>query len=294
MKESIVHTPIESIQDSFPLLPSKHSKGNLNMDSLCSNTVSFHDFMVRGLQSVTPIRSERPSLFFHSTHKQRSMNEKSFAAPFQEAWIFILLLSFLIVITWLWKLFRKRIGQISLACWNNLSLNQALRDGSIIQENIFVPIVFLYVASLGLVLNEGFNILSVYSGPIGNNGFIQYIVITLGFGTFVLFKNLFTKLIGALFRTDTSHYTASTWAFNFLISLMLLPLFPIYFYADIDRLTFGGIVLFLCAVFYILRLFRGFVVALNYSEFSRLYLFSYLCTAEILPVLLAWKYLTTR
>lgn len=293
MKKSIRDNQIEieTVQDSFPLCLANACQTR-NEDSIPSDTISFHDFVISELQKALPPRVQHPSIFFSGTHTPKSFVEKPFVSATHGGWIFWLLLSLLVWTAWLYGRFYKRMRQICLGCWSNHSLNQVMRDGNIIRENIFIPTVFLYILVLGLLLNECLNAASP-QGIISNNNFLQYLVVMLSFGIFVLVKNLFTKLIGTLFRTNTSYYISSTWSFNLIIALILALLSPLYFYADINKVVIGSIIAAICVILYAIRLFRGFVVAMNYSKFSRLYLFLYLCTVEILPVLLVFKYLTS-
>lgn len=71
--------------------------------------------------------------------------------------------------------------------------------------------------------------------------------------------------------------------------LFQLPFIVIYAYSQIP--FFLWISLGMLVGFWLFRLFRGVIIGYNQSRFSKSYIFLYLCSLEILPILWAFKWL---
>jgi len=72
-------------------------------------------------------------------------------------------------------------------------------------------------------------------------------------------------------------------------SLIQLPFILLFTYNQ--AMIFIWISLALLLFFLVLRLIRGFIIGYQQSQFSKSYIFLYLCSLEILPIIWAWKWL---
>ncbi len=71
--------------------------------------------------------------------------------------------------------------------------------------------------------------------------------------------------------------------------LFQLPFIVIYVYSQM--IIFLWISIGILVLFWLFRLFRGVIIGYNQSQFSKSYIFLYLCSLEILPILWAYKWL---
>ncbi|NOR87292.1 MAG: DUF4271 domain-containing protein [Bacteroidales bacterium] len=116
-------------------------------------------------------------------------------------------------------------------------------------------------------------------------------VFALGIVFLFIFKSLLEKLISIIFNTlKTFHSYFSDHLYilgvsSFIQSLLLI----IYFYSRIDIFLWAS--LFILITFWVFRLIRGFVIGFLQTEFSKSFIILYLCSLEILPILLALKLL---
>ena len=112
-------------------------------------------------------------------------------------------------------------------------------------------------------------------------------------GTLLYFfgKKVIYLTLGLMFETqnETREYLFSYDNFNRSLSLIFLPVVILIQFAPLKTPVFiailGLIILFL---FNIILLRRGAIILLK-KQFSLFYLFLYLCTLEILPLLLIYK-----
>jgi hypothetical protein len=89
--------------------------------------------------------------------------------------------------------------------------------------------------------------------------------------------------------SETNEYLRNIFLFNKIFGLIVFPLLVAHPFIDIKfRFIFiyAGIIIFV--LLFILRIFRGIVISVK-NKFSIFYIILYLCTLEILPVLIFYK-----
>ena len=170
---------------------------------------------------------------------------------------------------------------------NNNLANQIVRD-----ENIFVQRASIY---LSLV----FNLIGALLLYLISIHFKWTLVgIGSGFGRFVFFlvivsvayavKFLILKICGWLFEQERemATYIFNIFLINNILGMALLPFICIFAYNE--TLAVSGLLiipLVLIVIAFGWRIFRGIQIGLSISSFSPLYLFLYLCTLEIAPLM---------
>jgi len=145
---------------------------------------------------------------------------------------------------------------------------------------------------LSFIFYTNISLLIYYSiNPVFQKGFYTLASIFLIiFGIFLIFTTL-NKLIAFVFESYNlvNEYLYNLFFFSRILGLSLLPL--VVFYPYISH--FGDVILFFLAwpiVFlsFILRWFRGLKISFKYRV-SYFYMFLYLCTLEIIPLLFIIK-----
>ncbi len=71
-------------------------------------------------------------------------------------------------------------------------------------------------------------------------------------------------------------------------NIVLLPFTLFYFYDDVNIFLYIGLIVL--AIFTVLRWFRGILIAYRKTFFSLFYIFVYLCSVKIIPLLLLIKW----
>jgi len=118
---------------------------------------------------------------------------------------------------------------------------------------------------------------------------IAYILVTIF--SFYLFRILYIKISGFIFRTkekSTQHLNIYVNTENAL-GILLLPVLLLSLYATIPFILFAGILLFI--IILIIRWVKTFFIGMTIGGFTVLHLILYLCTLEIIPVLIVIKLL---
>jgi hypothetical protein len=97
------------------------------------------------------------------------------------------------------------------------------------------------------------------------------------------------KFTGLVFRTkqDTSELILTNLIFNGATGMVIFPFVVAGFYsANLLLIKMAGVILVAGMT---LRFFRSLQIGLSAQTFSVIYLFLYLCTLEILPLLIIYR-----
>jgi hypothetical protein len=91
-------------------------------------------------------------------------------------------------------------------------------------------------------------------------------------------------------KETAKEYIQNILIYNLVTGIILLPLLLliIYTYHELFLYMAGGLIL----IMIFLRFIRGVAIGLSDTKFSLFHLFLYLCTLEILPIIVAAKFLS--
>jgi hypothetical protein len=184
--------------------------------------------------------------------------------------------------------FQRKFSQTILAVTGNNHLNQLLREWNPVKHPLGLLYTLSYLLLFSLFLYEVVNQLSPHS--FGKHADTSLFFIIIGIVTAVLaFKFVMVITLAALFRTyqATQLYLAHQISFMLLGSLVFFPFILILVYNPSDAVL--AIALVVISSLMIYRLIRSFFVSLVERQFGLLYLFLYLCTLEIVPLLMLVK-----
>ncbi|MFA5971786.1 MAG: DUF4271 domain-containing protein [Lentimicrobiaceae bacterium] len=201
--------------------------------------------------------------------------------------ITVVFLTCLFILAWIQTSYSKRLIQIFRAVAQPHHVNQLEREGNLFKERISLGlgIIYFMISSVFIFLIvQEFNAV-----PTGLSNLVFTGIIFAGLLAYELSKSSLVYVSGIIFDTrETSRqYQLNILIFNFAIGVVLLPFVLIAFYwSSLVLLTSGIIIVLLLSAY---RLIRGFLTGLENKNYNLFYLFLYLCTLEILPLLLFYK-----
>lgn len=203
-------------------------------------------------------------------------------------WIFLLLAVCFILLAWIQVFFRKRFFQVLQSLYSEKRVNFLIRDGNLFKEQIALGLGFVYISSCSLILLLIGKV--IFKVSLGND-LMTFLKIFLALILFILFKYILIRVLRTVFQTAeaTSRYLLNSLIFSLNLGVIILPFLVMIIYTGFIILIYS--VLILMAIIFIFKLFRGLYVGIVYSKFSIFYLFLYLCTVEILPVIIVVKLL---
>lgn len=199
--------------------------------------------------------------------------------------VFITFLLFVVLYTYN----RKKVNNLFRAFYINRFANQLMREEvSMVNRTntVLLSISFVVLSMFAFQLIKAFHI----SFPFSQN-FLVWLVPLLLVCIYFL-KIVLIKFLGGVFKTQTE---ANSYIFNVILFLNILGIlsFPLVigmeFMDTIPKNLFIYCGYAIISMLFITRLVKGVIIGINSSRVSGLYLFFYLCTLEILPVVILVK-----
>lgn len=206
----------------------------------------------------------------------------------QPDWIFWVFLTMGILIAWIQVTDFSRFRQLMRAMFSGREMHLLVREGFALNNRIFYPLGLLYIGSLAMIIiyfiSDG-----VSAGSVQISAFQAYLIIGLVIVGFWAVKMLIMHFLSAVFQTDD---TNRFYILNILISISFLGivLFPLLITGVYLK---SEMVLFTCLIIIglisLIRIWKGFLIGITLTRFPHFFLFVYLCSLELLPVLVLAK-----
>jgi hypothetical protein len=208
---------------------------------------------------------------------------------YQPDWIVGLLLFCFVLLAWAQVFYRRRLRLILMAPFSKRFLSQLVREGDLFSERISLAGGLIYLLTTSLFLYQVYELMIVkdYRGIPG--GWLYFIILAAALCGFWILKVGLIRFLSFIFRTraTSNEYLLNILIFNILSGLALLPLLVFAIYLK------SGLFLIFCmisfAIFFVFRFFRGFLIGISITKFSYVFLFVYLCSLEILPLVVLMK-----
>ncbi len=231
--------------------------------------------------------SNKYVILYHGNELSPRHKEPVLRNNYTADWIFPVLLLILAFFAWIKFFYNRYFQQLIKAFLNTNLTNQIVRDENIFFQRIsvYLSIVFNLIAALFIYL------LSIqYHWALGSldAGFSRFIFFVIVVSAVYALKYLVLRICGWLFEQEKeiSMYIFNIFLINNILGIALLPF--------ICLLAFNGVIHFsgflyvsfiLIAAAFGWRIFRGIQIGFGSPSFSPLYLFLYLCTLEIAPLM---------
>lgn len=223
-----------------------------------------------------------------------TIDDKGLALPYRPVanhntdWLTILLLLALILFASVRNSYSKYLGHLLHSVINYSTGFRMFQEknSSVLQGAFRLEIYFYLTASVFVFqLIQFFQIKTTFS---------NLVLFLFCFGAVLAYyfiKKMFYLLFGMVMEGtgETSEFLFNMDNFNRVTGLFLFPIITVvafYPFENPDIPVFTGI--FIITVMYLMLLYRGSKILLK-KQFSIFYLFLYLCTLEILPLLLIFK-----
>ncbi|HNW90335.1 MAG TPA: DUF4271 domain-containing protein [Bacteroidales bacterium] len=202
---------------------------------------------------------------------------------------FYLLMFCFVVGTMILFVKQKRLSQIFKAFYLPHFTNQLMREGLVQKEFYAFPMFLIYYISLSMLIAKSVN----YFYKINTDFYFVLLILGVLIIIFIL-RSLLITLLKWTFKTytETSEYNNHNFIFSIISGIFLAPMvFLIYYLQN----PFSNIIL--CAVLIIMALLllyrtvRSFLVGMSFEKSNLFYFILYLCTIEILPLVITIKLL---
>jgi hypothetical protein len=216
--------------------------------------------------------------------------ERSFSEVRQD-WFTLIIFLALILFVSVRHMFGKYLGTLFQSLFNHTTASRMYRERNIsLGQAEFRLELFTYLV-LGLLF---FQMSEIYRLNLPFEGFLNYLSALFLITIFISFKKLIYRLLGYVIEktTDTGEYLYNFSNYLKVMGILSLPVVLLIAWSPIsnkDTLLVSGMTII--SILYLFLLWRGIRIFLK-KQFSVFYLFLYLCTLEILPLLLMVKLVT--
>ncbi|MCD4773810.1 MAG: DUF4271 domain-containing protein [Bacteroidales bacterium] len=203
-------------------------------------------------------------------------------------WILGVIIICVTLYTFAHAFYHKRIIQIYSAFVGRHFANQLNREGNLFNDRISIPLFIVFILSFSLFLTQSF-IYFVDEDKLFFQGHVYYLIICLLLTVYWFGKTFLILLFSKIFRTEktTKEYLLNMLIFTAVTGVVILPINILIIYLNSDLFIYIGIVItYLILAFWLIR---GFIIGLSYKNYSYLHLFIYLCSLEILPLIVLTK-----
>jgi Domain of unknown function (DUF4271) len=229
-----------------------------------------------------------------TSHQLHPVNMKvNEIKPMEPDWVTGLLIFCFMILAWSQVFYYKRIRQIFMAPFSKRFLSQLTREGNLFKERISLALGTVYFLGFSLLLFEFNEQILKLTIPVFR-GIALYGIITLAIVAVTAVKVSLIQLLGIVFKTreTTYNYLLNLLIFALLSGPLILAFLVFILYLKFPVLLHICLILFI--VFYLFRFVRSFFIGITLTKFSYLFLFVYLCSLEILPLLVIIKLLLNQ
>lgn len=187
--------------------------------------------------------------------------------------------------------FQRRFDQILNAFIRPRHLSFLVREGNLMKDRITPPLLILHLVSYGLLF---YLMVALQTGTAGQRWPEPrlFFFLLAAYAAFYFLRMIVIQLLSVLFATrETTHaYLINSMVMDEVTGIFLLPLSLALMVSRTSAAErWFAVCLGLIMLFLAYRLIRNFMVGLSNVKFSSIYLFLYLCTVEILPLLVIGK-----
>lgn len=205
-------------------------------------------------------------------------------------WVFYLVLAGLFLLAVVKYLYEKRFGLLLSSIYSRSSANHLVRETSIFGSPSFIYLLAIFLVASLVLIHQVFQHFNL-SGPSLWKDVLIYLQIIGAYFAFLLIQFILVLLAGFLFKNPETarEYIHNIIIFNLIGGVLLLPLILLIHYSH--RSVFLYVAFSIISILLLIRFIRGFIIGLSDQKFSLFHLFLYLCTLEILPVLVVAKFI---
>lgn len=208
----------------------------------------------------------------------------------QHDFITVALMFILILLAWSRFFYSRRLKQIFKAFYAPHNLNQLVRDGNLTHERITPGLGFVYISVMA-TLAYGLFIRYFPIPGIDMHAGLIFLFFIMAITLLWVSKSMFVSITGSLFRVRSFalEFNLTGVIFNIVIGIVAFPLVFAWLYLGEPALLYS--VAAIIMIVYVYRFLRLLFIGLKVQSFSVVHFFLYLCTLEILPVLILIKLL---
>lgn len=234
-------------------------------------------FQARELAPVVMRRSLFAGHTLQTSHTGLVPREHQGAA----SWLFVLVIV-LAALTYFYVSSRKiKIGELLQSTVDRRTMDRLVRGNNLTPMRLM---------SIGLLLS-GMTAVAVSHLALSGMGFLGWLLATLALSAAYFIRWGLLRVLGRVFDSEEamSAYITSSYLYHLVLCIALVPLTLLLLYMPWGNMVVLVAIGVLAALLFAMRMIRGVKLFLTISSTLSFYLFYYLCTVELIPiVILIW------
>lgn len=202
----------------------------------------------------------------------------------EPAWTFVALILLTGLICLYYKLRKIKGAALVKSLFNRRAMDRTVRDCNMNRNILMLPMGLLLVTVVCM---------PIHRMAMASSGVAGYLLLAVGVSLLYMLRNGIIRLLGNTFenRQGVALYLTNNYLYNLAeATVLVVLLFPFYYLPGAQETmlyVLGGV----AAAGFVMRFGRGVKVFLTLKNRSSFYLFYYLCTVEIVPILVLIKLL---
>lgn len=230
----------------------------------------------------TPDTVYRKSIFTHHNMPVEHTELIVRNEPAQPAWLFVILVLLTASLCLYMRLHKIGLKELGQSLLDRRAMDRNLRNNNLTHNAMLSPMGLLATASLSV---------AVHTTAMAHTGLLGFLLLWLGLTGAYMTRNGLIYLLGNLFdnRAGVNIYITNNYLFHLALSIVVVPLlFPMVYapWGGSMIYVIGGVT----AVEFFMRLYNGIKLFLTQSKDFYFHLFYYLCTVELIPILVLIKF----
>ncbi|MBQ9311449.1 MAG: DUF4271 domain-containing protein [Bacteroidales bacterium] len=278
-------------------IPTYLDKNPLYTPADSSENITCKQYIVTILQDSFPLPKKTETLFLNretTTHNNLKLEDRQIET--NNDWVLLTFITIIFILALEIRFAGKIIKDMLSGCFYKTPLNISVKDGDRVNLLSTLPLLFVFLPIFSLLLfytADYFGYKNMFPPLIKNDLFIFLSIYILSIAVLFI-KIILIKFFGWVFKKIkiSNYYVQLHINFNFLLGLILI--IPVFCFVYVDN-WYKEIFLFVSFFFVVLewvtRLIRTFSIIITSFRFSHIYLFFYLCTIELLPIIVLCKLL---
>lgn len=207
-----------------------------------------------------------------------------------EYWMLIAFFAMLTIIAYARVAYTRRLFRLFSSLLRIQILRQVMREELVFSHRVSVLLFVNFALVIGMIL---FGAAKFYGWRIwGLEGWELYIVMVALVAATYLLKLILGSLLRKILHDPglIKEYLFEVFLVNKAIGVVFLPFAIAISFINVGSINLLFIIVgILFVLFMLFRIFQGLAMSLNYPV-SRVYIILYLCTLEILPFMVVWKF----
>jgi hypothetical protein len=210
-------------------------------------------------------------------------------------WLIYSLLGVLVLFAVINSVYGKRFKQLTDAFFTSRIAGQLAREENVLQQRLTILLFFTFILITSAFIYLASGYYNFYPFEVTGLKYYYFLIGAI-LGSYLL-KMMIIKFLGFVFKTEkeVSEYVFNIILFNNVLGITLFPFVLCLAFSGLaDPAIVIKIAVLLTAILFLFRITRGMIIGVSNAGISKFYLFIYLCTLEILPLVVIFKVLVSR